>query len=124
MYQTNNQSNNQLNRTNDRTKEYRRKNDSVRAFFEDRIERDGSGDVPCTTVWKDYLEYCGEHCLTPTGRTEFLNRLDKEFNVDRGINSVQICEEHNQVMCPERVCRQSNASDRVRRYVFKDINLA
>jgi P4 family phage/plasmid primase-like protien len=107
-----------------RKREYRRGNDSVRAFFEDRIEQDEGGDVPCETVHEAFREYCSEHSLSVTGKSEFLRRLEQEFNVERDTFSREICEEHGRFMCPDQACRQSEPADEVNRDMFKGIDLA
>ncbi|MBS3765144.1 bifunctional DNA primase/polymerase [Candidatus Bipolaricaulota bacterium] len=84
---------------------YQRGNDSVLAFFEDRLvvagednEVDPDHKLPSRYVYRMYKDYCESNELSPVSHTKFSRRL-KEWGIPDTTTRFEFCEEHDRYRC-------------------------
>jgi putative DNA primase/helicase len=108
----------------DKMKRYKRVNDSVRAFYEDRIVKEAGNKMPTEFVMKYYEDYCDRHNTNPQGSNKLVPRFKNEFNVKHGSFTFPICEKHDNYMCDENSdCRTEDKTEDMRRRGFEGIKI-
>lgn len=105
-------------------KKYKRVNDSVRAFFEDRIVEEEGNKVTTEFVMRYYQEYCDEHNIQPQSINKLVPRFKDDFGVSHGLYNFPICNEHGNYMCDLKGdCRTENGNEDKRRKGFEGIKI-
>jgi putative DNA primase/helicase len=81
---------------------YQRKNDSVLAFFEDRVEETGRPEdkLPAQFLYRKYQTYCEDHGLNPVSQNK-MGRKISDMNVEKIHTRFHFCNEHDQFRCDE-----------------------
>jgi putative DNA primase/helicase len=86
--------------------DYQRKNDSVLAFVDDRLEITADADdrVPLKAIHRLYKSYCEDSGLSPVSRDKLGDRLKNELSLNCGRPWEQYCDECDRWNCDDSNC--------------------
>lgn len=84
---------------------YRKFNDSVVSFIEDRTTKITDASIPTAYLYREYNKYCDEFNLKPVTRNQFTRSIKDEGY--KGINTnFEVCSEHGNFRCDEDYCSE------------------